>query len=40
MDGACDLHGKGQKCIQWVRPQERDHLRDFGVDGSTILKMM
>lgn len=28
MDSACDLYAKGEKCIQWVRPQERNHLRE------------
>jgi len=34
----CRTHEKDEKCIR--EPDEKDHLKDEGVDGRTILECM
>jgi hypothetical protein len=38
--GTCGTHGRGEKSVQGFggKPEERDHLKDQGVDGRMVSK--
>jgi len=41
MGRACDIHWRGEKCIQyfgWNTIKGRDHSEDIGVDGRIMLE--